>query len=174
MHIAESFEPSQIKSHPTFLSPIFVRKARQTPQLCLPKSPISSSSSRSRAGRTPNVRESPTEKRQIYLGRRWGEELCIPGHREQLRKAGMEKSFTYNTFADQICVLLMYSRPRQEVEQEQPDQVQGPMPQIPVHPDPQGRQHREGRQDQAVSATWYVLIQIPIAKVVWVQVKVEN
>lgn len=55
-----------------------------------------------------------------------------------------------------MLTVYAFSRPHQEERQEPADQVQGPLPQEPLHPCPEGL--REGRQAQAEPAPWYVSV----------------
>ena len=53
-----------------------------------------------------------------------------------------------------LITFYSYSGAHQEEPKDQPDQVQGPMHEIPLHALAQGR--RQGRKAEAESTTWYV------------------
>ena len=128
-----SLSRSRFQSNPFFF------KNDKTPSRCLAKSQTSSNSSRSPDGRmlqvltpilaTANPCWNTIRRRMTQIATRKSRISLIP-----------------------VC----HSYPHEEVQQEQPYQVQGPMPPKPLHPDPQGLFRRQGRQDQAELASQYV------------------
>lgn len=130
---------------------------------CLPKSQTSSSSSRSAAARMLPVGH------PIPNSGEWS--ACDHPSQRRSYSASTQHSDAYrNTHKGASpqrprLMIVFHSRADKEEHQEQPDQVQGPMSPLPLHPRPQGR--RQGREAEAELASGYVVT-------VWAELRAWN
>ena len=115
---------------------------------CPPKFQISSSSLRSAGGRMPHVRLS-----QKYHERTTRK---VPLGREQRNTQWKYFRFPYELRIAEGSLLMfaIHSRTHKAQPRNQPDQIQGPMQTLLVHPRSQGL--GQGGEAEAESASWYV------------------